>query len=202
LPRLGKTEASFVLLSLLQDLLLFSFFIQKELFDFGKDFGLGCVEVVVDEDVVELGGEGELVGGFAYAFVDDLGGVGGATLEAAAQLVDAGGLDEDAEGTVAVVAFDVDAALDIDVEDDVLAEGELRLDLGCEGAVEAVLIDFLVLEELAAGYLRAELVGGDEEVIYAVLLGAARGAAGGGDGEVEVEVLLAQEVDDGGLART
>ena len=146
--------------------------------DDGQGVALGLFQAVVDDDAVELRGKGELELSTGDALVDDLGGIGGAPFEAAAQLGDGGWLDEQAQGLVAIMALDVDTALHIDVEDNVLAGIELALDLCLQRAVEAVLVDLLVLEELVVVDAAAELLGGEEEILDAMLLAAARRPAG------------------------
>lgn len=86
-------------------------------------FGLG--EVVVYNCAVVPGCETKLVLGAAYALVDNLGAVGGAFFEAAAQFFDRGGLDEYAQRARAVYLLDVAAADDVDVKNDVRAFGKL-----------------------------------------------------------------------------
>ena len=95
------------------------------------------------------------------------------------QLVDAWGLYEEAHGAVAEVFFEVHAAVDVDVEDDVLPFGELLLHLLLERAVVAVLVHFLVLYEVVVGNVLAELVRREEKVLHAMLLLSARWTCGG-----------------------
>ena len=54
----------------------------------------GGGEVVVDEDLVELGGVGHFLGGLGDALLDVLGGIGAAADEALPQDLHGGGLDE------------------------------------------------------------------------------------------------------------
>ena len=54
----------------------------------------GFVEPVVDHHMVELGCLGQFEFGFGHPAVDDLGGVGAAVLEPAAQFFDRGGDEE------------------------------------------------------------------------------------------------------------
>ena len=58
----------------------------KSFHDF-QCFCFGSVEVVVDDDAVELGREGELILGLVDALLDDLGGVGATAFKSAAELL-------------------------------------------------------------------------------------------------------------------
>lgn len=167
------------------------------------DLLLGTLQVVVDHDMVEARRKGKLVGSLAHALLDGLGGVGGTRHEAAAQLVDRGWLDKDAQGTVAIEVLDVASALDIDIEEHVFSALCLGVYLALEGAVEAALIDLLVLEELVGSHALTELVGRDEEILDAVLLGASRRARCAADGEREMELGVCghEPLHQGALAR-
>ena len=94
---------------------------------YGECFGLGGVKVIVDDDAVELGREGELVLSLVDTLLDDLGCIGAATFESAAQLLHRGGLYEERQGAIAIVLLDVASAYDINVEHDVLPGFELTL---------------------------------------------------------------------------
>ena len=90
---------------------------------------------------------------------------------------------EYAERFVAIELLDVATALDIDIEDHVLAGFELLLNLALQGAVEAVLIHFLVFQELAMLNLFLKLGGREEKVFHAVAFLATWRTAGGTDAE-------------------
>lgn len=167
------------------------------------DLLLGTLQVVVDHDMVEAWRKGQFVGSLAHTLLDGLGGVGGTRHESAAQLVDRGWLDKDAQGTVAIKVLDVASALDIDVEEHVFSALCLGVYLALEGAVEAALIDLLVLEELVGSHALTELVGRDEEILDAVLLGASRRARCAADGkrEMELGVCSHEPLHQGALAR-
>ena len=132
------------------------------------------VEVVVYHNVVELGGLRQLECGTLNALLNHLGSVGGASCETAAQFLYRGRLNEYAESAVAVELLDVASTLDVYVEHHVLAACSLSLHLLLQGAVEAVLIHLLIFKELVARYALAKLLWSDEEILYTVLLGAAR----------------------------
>ena len=125
--------------------------------------------------MVELGGEGELVGGLLEALLDDFLAIGATTVETTRQFLDGGCLHEEAQRTVAIILLDVDAALDIDIEHDGMARGRETLDFGLQGAVELVGINLFIFEELVVLDATTELFGGEEIVIDAILLGAAQG---------------------------
>ena len=55
----------------------------NEFLDDVECFGFGGVEVVVDDDAVELGCEGEFILGLVDALLDNFGGVGTTTFESA-----------------------------------------------------------------------------------------------------------------------
>ena len=100
------------------------------------------------------------------------------------------------------MALDVDATFHVDVEDDVLACAALSLHLFLQRAIEAVFIYLLILQKLVVLYLRAELLGGKEEILHAILLGATRRTTGTRDGEIQIQLrmLLHQPVHNGRLA--
>ena len=162
---------------------------------------MGSGEVIVDDHLVKLGGEGEFVLGLVDTLLDNLGGIGATAFETAAELLYRGGLDEERKGAVAIVLLDIAATNDIHIEHDVLTCLELTLYLLLEGAVEAVGVYLLILKEIARSDALAELLGAEEEVFDSVLLAAAWCTACGRDGEGQANVLLHQVVDYGRLAR-
>ena len=80
-------------------------------------------------------------------------------------------MDEYREGTVAIELFDVASAYHVDIKYNVLAGFELTLYLCFQGAIEAVGVYLFVFEELACSDALAKLLGAEEEVLYAMLLG-------------------------------
>ena len=163
--------------------------------------GFGGVEVVVDDDVVEVGRKRQFVLGAVEALLDDLGAVGAAAFKALAQHIDAGRLDEEAESVAAETLLEAHTAVDIHIEDHVLPFGQLVVNLRLEGAIEAVGIDLLVLDEVVGGDVLAELLGCHEKVLHTVALLTARRTRGGGDREEEVQLLAGHEAaDDSALA--
>ena len=169
------------------------FFLQK-VFDEGEHFHLCHFEVVVDDDFIEVGGLLNFKLGTLDALLDDFGSFGATLFEAAAKLFNAGGLDEDAEGTFAVDLLKALGSVDVDVEGYVVTVFQPWFHLRLEGSVELVGIDFFVLDEVAVVYLLAKLVGCVEMVFLAILLVASRKAGGGGDGEVDAELVTASVV--------
>ena len=95
--------------------------------------------------------------------------------------------------------LDVDTALHVDVEHHVLTCAALAFDLLFEGAIEAVVVDFLKLQELVALNLGTELLGSKEEILNAILLLATWRTAGARDGETQFQlrVLLHQPLHNG-----
>ena len=127
--------------------------------------------------------------------------VSSTTNETAAQLLNRRRLNEQAQRAVAVILLDVATALHVDVEHHVLAARSLRLHLLLQRAVEAVLVNLLVLEKLVAADALAELLGSDEEILYAVLLCATRSTRCARDREGEVQLrALHQTIDDCALS--
>jgi hypothetical protein len=111
---------------------------------------------------------------FLRRFFDGADAVLGAALEPGAELLDGGGQDEDRDHVGTGLFVELEGALIVDVEEDVVAGGELFFDLGTRRAVE-IAVHFGGLEQAA---IAAHLLEGwhiDEVVMLAVdLVGAAR----------------------------
>ena len=148
----------------------------------------------------------KLILGTFDALINHFGSIGGTSFQTAAKFLDAGWLDEDAQGTIAIDLLDVHGTIHIHVEHDILAFSQLLVHLRLQRAVEFVRIDFLVFDELVVGNLLTEFVGREEEVFHAVLLLATRGARCSRDREMEVEFfgtsVSHDAVDDGRFARS
>ena len=71
----------------------------------GVGFGDGGVEVIVDDNTVETGSEREFIGSAGKTLLYDFFGVGATAYKTLAQDLDAGRLDEEAEGAVTEVFF-------------------------------------------------------------------------------------------------
>ena len=152
--------------------------------------------------MVELGSEGQLIASFGKALLDNLRGIGVAAHQSAAQFLNRRWLNKDAQGTVAIEFLDVHTAFNVNVEDYRLALGKLVFYLRLQGAVESILIYFLILQELISLDLCLEFLWRQEEILYSILLCAARGTRGTTDRESQLQlwVLFHQPVDDGTLA--
>ena len=85
--------------------------------------------------------------------------VGAAPAKSAFQNLQARRYDEERQGVLAEIFFQVHATFYVDVEDDDLSVGPNALDFRFEGAVEAVLIDLLVLYECILSYQFSESFG-------------------------------------------
>ena len=158
-------------------------------------------EVVVDDDAVELRSLRQLELSACDALLYHLRSVSSTTNKTAAQLLNRWRLNEQTQRAIAVILLDVATALHVDVEHHVLAARSLRLHLLLQRAVEAVLVNLLVLEKLVAADALAELLGSDEEILYAVLLCATRSTRCARDREGEVQLrALHQTIDDCALS--
>src|SRR5690606_41055086 len=91
-------------------------------------------------------------------------------------------------------------ALPVDLQQHVAAGRQLRFDRLPRGALP-VAVDFRVLEEVAVGDHRLELVGADEVVVLGVAFARARRTRGERDRQADVAVARQAGVDDAGLAR-
>jgi len=152
--------------------------------------------------VIETGSEGEFVGGTVEALLDDFGAIGASVFESLAQDLDVAWMDEEAEGALCEILLEPHAAIHIHIEDDVFARGELAFYLTFECAIEAVVIDFLILYECVLGNFLSELFGLQKEVLHSVVFVAARGARGGRYGEMEIEFGVRHEGGDEGALAT
>jgi hypothetical protein len=163
---------------------------------------LGFLQVIVYDYVVELRSEGQLIASLGKALFDYLWGICVAAYQAAAQFLYRRRLHEDAQGTFAIELLDIDATLYIYVENHRLALGKLVFYLRLQGAVESILVNFLILQELISLNLGLEFLWRQEEILYSILLCAARGTRGTTDRESQLQlwVLFHQPVDDGTLA--
>ena len=83
--------------------------------------------------------------------------------------------------------LDVASALHVHVEDHVLPGLQLVVNLLLQRAVEAVLIDLFVLQELTGCNAATELFGREEEVFHTVLFGASGRTACGADAEGQLQ---------------
>ena len=82
-------------------------------------FSLG--KVVIDNDLVELIGEGQFKLCTGDALVDDFWRIRATTLQTTTQLCNRRWLDEDAQRLVAIIVLDVHATLHIDIEYHILS---------------------------------------------------------------------------------
>ena len=145
---------------------------------------------------------GELKGCAGKSLFDDFGLVRATAFQPLAKHLNRGRLDENAQGLCAIVLLDVLSAEHIHVAHHIFALCQLVVHLTFQRTVVAVGVNLLIFQEVACCDVFAEGFGGEEEVFHAVLLRAAWRTAGGGDGEMEVEPLLHQVVDDGAFAAT
>ena len=83
-----------------------------------------------------------------------------------------------------------------------LSSFKLALYLCFQGAVKAVGVYLLILEELTRSDALAKLLGGEEEIFHSMLLGTARSTTCCRDREGKAQALLHQVVDDCRLARS
>ena len=157
------------------------------------------LEIVIDQDFVKLGSVCHLLRGLRHPVLDGFRRVGAPLDQPLAEDLHGGGLDEYRQGLVPEVFLQADATLDIHVEDDHMALGPDPVDLGLEGAVELVRIDFLIFDELVHLDELAENVGGVEKIFDAILFCAARGAGCCRDGELHFRMKGKDMVDDGAL---
>ena len=98
--------------------------------------------------------------------------------------------------------LDVATADNVDVADYIFTLVKLIVYLAFQRAIEAVSIDLLLFQEVAGINLLTEFFGSEEEVFYTVLFRTTRGTAGGRDGEMEVQSLLHQVIDNGAFTAT
>jgi uncharacterized protein (TIGR00255 family) len=103
--------------------------------------------------------------------------------------------------TLAVELLDIATAHYVYIEYNILSGSQLLFHLCFQCSVEAVLIHFLVFQELIVGYAAPELIGSEKEILHPVLLRTARRTAGCRNRESQIQVLRQQIVDNCGLAR-
>ena len=83
--------------------------------------------------------------------------------QASAKLLDGWRLDEEAHGLVSIELLDVASSLHIHIEDYILSCLQLAFHLFLQGSIETILINFLILQELAVLNFLAELIGREEK---------------------------------------
>jgi hypothetical protein len=166
--------------------------------DDGFQVEQGRLEQGIDDDVVEVSRLRNLVPGVDHALRDDFGRVLAAAAQAAVQLFPRRRQDEDQHGA-REDALDLQRALEVDLQHDIVAITQALLHRGAGGAV-AVAVDLRPLEEVAVVDHLAEGIGGDKPVFTAVFFLAARGAGGVRDRHHEAGVDLQQGLDEAGLA--
>jgi hypothetical protein len=96
-------------------------------------------------------------------------------------------------------SIELQGALIVDVEQDVVAGRQLLFDLGARGAVEIV-VDLGPFEQFALGLHAVEGGDVDEIIVGALDLVGAAGARGHRDGQTDIGVLPEQRAGDRGLA--
>jgi hypothetical protein len=166
--------------------------------DDGFQVEQGRLEQGIDDDVVEVPGLCDLVAGVDHALRDDFGCVLAAAAQAAVQLFPRRRQDEDQHGA-REDALDLQRALEVDLQHDIVAIAQALLHRGARGAV-VVAMNLGPLEEIAVVDHLAEGIGGDEPVLAAVLFLAAGRAGGVGDRHHQAGVDLQQGLDEAGLA--
>ena len=154
----------------------------------GKEIGEVGLLGVADDRVSVAGPVHHFVEGIAEAELEFGLGFRGTVGEADAEVVEAGGEDEDvdeaAENGGVGAGAELGCALAVEVHDDVLTGGEAGEDLAFEGAIAAA-VDLGVLEEVAVSDALLECILGEEKVVEAVGFARALGAGGAGNGVVE-----------------
>ena len=165
-------------------------------------FGHGLRQVVVHDDSVETFGIGQLFGGFGYSFFDHLGGIGSPAHQPASQLFDRRRHDENGQCLVAETLFEVDAPLDIDIENDHMALVPDPFGFAIQRAVAGAGIDLFPFDELAVFDTASKLLVREKIVLLAVLFGTARSTAGGRNGKFELRKAFEHIADQGRFSRT
>ena len=136
---------------------------------------------------------------------DFLGSFGAASLEPANELVEAGRGDEhidDFETELLGTLLDASGTLQVDLKNGGDAFGEVFLN-GLEGrAVAGQAVDRGGFEKIAGLFLVGELLVVEEPVVDTIDLAGPRLAGGGGHGDPDAGMVLAQDVLDGSLAHT
>src|ERR1700761_3740828 len=164
------------------------------------EFRQGLVEITIYYNKVEALGLGDLVAGIRQALGDDLRQVLAAAAQALRQLVPARRQDEDQHRGREELA-DLQCALPVDLQHDVLAVGQQRLDALARRAVP-VAVHMRVLEALAGRDHLLEALDGGEVVFAAVALLLARRARGVRHRDGQVRLVLEQRLDEGRFAGT
>jgi hypothetical protein len=163
-----------------------------------SDLGGGPIDVVVHDHVVEPVGGGLFGVGPGETPLHD-GGVVLAPLEQTAPLLLSRRRLHEHEHRVREGLLDGERALDVDLERDVVAAGEVLLHRRARRPVE-VSVDVEPLEELTVVTLVLELRTVEEEVLATVDLSVSTGARGRRDREPKPRVALEELPDDGPLA--
>lgn len=163
--------------------------------------------LAADDDVVELGGEGDFVSGGLEAPFNFVGVVGGAVEEAFSDLVEGAWFDKDGVeaaghfGDAVFVLAEGAGSLDIDIEEEVKAGLEELAEVAGLGTVEAAmdagpLDESVLLNGLLEGF------GGKEVIIDALVFAGARWPGSGGDDAAEVGKSPEHALAEGGFAAT
>ena len=147
--------------------------------------------------MVKLWSKGQLIACLGKSLFNHLWCIRTTTIQTAAQFLYRRRLHEDAQGTLTIEFLDIDATLDIYVENDGFASIQLVFHLRFQRAVEAVLIDLLVFQKLLISNLSLEFLRSEEEIFHTILFCTTRGAGGATDreGQLQFRVFLHQPVD-------
>src|SRR5690625_3294520 len=159
----------------------------------------GTCHHVVDDDVVELLGRGELLPSGLQPADTLLGALGPAGQEPALQLLEGRRREEDEVG-VRHGAADLARSLEVDLQQRRCPGAQLILHRTAGRPVPVLAVDHGPLQELAVGDHPVELGVGDEVVVHAVDLVGTGTAGGGGDREPHLGVTAADVGGDGALA--
>lgn len=116
------------------------------------------VETVVHYPLVEFGRTRNLVLRSVDAHIDYILGFGASEFEAASQFVDAWRLDKESHSLTAVDLLYSQSAVDVKVQDDVVALRSDSVDLTAQSAIESARIYFLEFDESAFGDTVAEFI--------------------------------------------
>lgn len=167
----------------------------QELIHAGFREAEGIFETVIDELVVELAiGEVEFGLSLCKTFRDRFRSISAAAFETSLEDLHGRRADKYRKSAVSEIFLEVDAAFDVHVEDYDIAFGPDPFNLGFKGAIELVVIDFLMLYESIFVNQFTESFRSYEVVLHAILLLASWRAGSGGNREFEFRMQGEQVV--------
>ena len=151
--------------------------------------------------MVKLRGRGQFYRSLGNAHIDALVAFGAALFQSDFQLVDTGRFYKYGQRFFGIFLFDAQAAGNVYIKNHIFAVAPNALHFALQSAVEVVAVHFFPLQKIAVFYVLFKILQRNEIIVLPVFFIAPRFATGAGNGKLQIQVLLFQQMlHDSGFA--